>query len=257
MKHHTCARRIPFGASSNRDAIARHSANCWRCFTTLPLGRLDRLRDPHTFRRDADPSRRLRRRPPHRGELPAPPRRSRPPRARTRVRPRASTSLDDMRVTLVHVSAKPGTEEAFVAASLANATNSVEEPDNCRFDCLQDLDDPSRFVLVEIYRTPAGPAAHKETSHYLTWRDEVADMMARTAQPRKVRPDLPLAEPLGHHRRLTTKPGPGPRGGRPRATFPHPRRRRRPSRRRRRVRPRRARRRARRHESDHPRARAV
>ena len=82
--------------------------------------------------------------------------RARPARGRA-FAPRASTSLDDMQVTLVHVSAKPGTEEAFVAASLANATNSVEEPDNCRFDCLQDLDDPSRFVLVEIYRTPRDP----------------------------------------------------------------------------------------------------
>lgn len=135
--------------------------------------------------------------------------RARPARGRA-FAPRASTSLDDMQVTLVHVSAKPGTEEAFVAASLANATNSVEEPDNCRFDCLQDLDDPSRFVLVEIYRTPAGPAAHKETSHYLTWRDEVADMMAEPRAARKYVPIYPWPNLWGTTAASRRNPDPAP-----------------------------------------------
>jgi quinol monooxygenase YgiN len=54
----------------------------------------------------------------------------------------------------------------------------VQEPGIAAFDVLQQADDPARFVLTEAYRTPAAPAAHKETAHYATWRDTVAPMMA-------------------------------------------------------------------------------
>jgi quinol monooxygenase YgiN len=54
----------------------------------------------------------------------------------------------------------------------------VNEPGIARFDVLQQSDDPCRFVLVEVYRTPQAPAAHKETAHYAAWRDRVAEMMA-------------------------------------------------------------------------------
>ncbi|HUV62769.1 MAG TPA: putative quinol monooxygenase [Sedimentisphaerales bacterium] len=82
---------------------------------------------------------------------------------------------------LVHV--KPDRVEAFRAASLENARNSVREPGLARFDVIQQQEDPTRFVLVEVYRTPDDPAKHKETAHYRKWRDAVADMMAepRTA----------------------------------------------------------------------------
>eukprot|EP00123_Amoebidium_parasiticum_P007091 comp17871_c0_seq1/m.18067 comp17871_c0_seq1/g.18067 ORF comp17871_c0_seq1/g.18067 comp17871_c0_seq1/m.18067 type:complete len:108 (-) comp17871_c0_seq1:372-695(-) len=87
-----------------------------------------------------------------------------------------------MPITIVHVfvHVKAGTEEAFKAASLENARNSVQEPGIVRFDVLQQQDDPTRFVLVEIYRDDKAPAAHKETAHYNKWRDTVADMMAET-----------------------------------------------------------------------------
>ena len=78
----------------------------------------------------------------------------------------------------VHVHVKPACVEAFRAASLANAQASVEEPGIARFDVCQQNDDPTRFVLVEVYRTPEAPAAHKETAHYAAWRDAVAEMMA-------------------------------------------------------------------------------
>jgi quinol monooxygenase YgiN len=60
----------------------------------------------------------------------------------------------------------------------------VKEAGIARFDVIQHTDDPTRFVLVEVYRTPDAPAAHKETRHYQTWRDAVAEMMAtpRTSQ---------------------------------------------------------------------------
>lgn len=88
-----------------------------------------------------------------------------------------------MLVVHVHVHVKPEFVEAFRAASVENARNSVQEPGVARFDVIQQQDDPSRFVLVEVYRDAEAPARHKETAHYQTWRDTVADMMVapRTA----------------------------------------------------------------------------
>ena len=83
-----------------------------------------------------------------------------------------------MFVVHVDVHVKPESVEAFIEATLENARNSVQEPGIARFDVVQQLDDPTRFVLVEVYRTPDDPAKHKETAHYQTWRAAVADMMA-------------------------------------------------------------------------------
>ena len=83
-----------------------------------------------------------------------------------------------MLIVHVHVQVKPEFVEAFRLATKENARHSVREPGIARFDVLQQSDDPCRFVLVEVYRTPQAPAAHKETAHYAAWRDRVAEMMA-------------------------------------------------------------------------------
>jgi len=83
-----------------------------------------------------------------------------------------------MLVVHVFVHVKPEGVEAFKAATLENARNSVQEPGIARFDVVQQVDDPTRFVLVEVYRTADDPARHKETAHYKRWRETVADMMA-------------------------------------------------------------------------------
>jgi len=83
-----------------------------------------------------------------------------------------------MLIVHVHVRVKPECVEAFRRASLENATQSVKEPGIARFDVCQQQDDPTRFVLIEVYRTADAPAKHKETAHYQKWRDTVADMMA-------------------------------------------------------------------------------
>ena len=83
-----------------------------------------------------------------------------------------------MFIVHVHVHVKSESIEAFRAATLENAKNSVQEPGVVRFDVIQQKDDPTRFVLVEVYRTPDDPARHKETDHYQTWRDTVANLMA-------------------------------------------------------------------------------
>ncbi|GKY92038.1 hypothetical protein MPSEU_000175400 [Mayamaea pseudoterrestris] len=92
----------------------------------------------------------------------------------------------------VHVTCKPGTEESFRLATLENARQSALEPGIARFDVLQDATDPTKFCLIEVYQTSSeegtiennrAAKAHKETAHYMKWRDVVADMMAapRTA----------------------------------------------------------------------------
>lgn len=83
-----------------------------------------------------------------------------------------------MLIVHVFVHVKPDQVEAFRTASLENARNSVQEPGIARFDFIQQQDDPTRFVLVEVYRTSDDPGRHKETAHYQKWRDTVADMMA-------------------------------------------------------------------------------
>ena len=83
-----------------------------------------------------------------------------------------------MLVVHVFVHVKPEFVDAFKAATVENARHSVQEPGIARFDVVQQQDDPTRFVLVEVYRTADDPARHKETAHYAAWRDTVADMMA-------------------------------------------------------------------------------
>jgi autoinducer 2-degrading protein len=83
-----------------------------------------------------------------------------------------------MLIVHVHVHVKLECVEAFEQATVANARESIKEPGIARFDFMQQQDDPTRFVLVEAYRTAQAPAAHKETRHYQTWRDAVAPMMA-------------------------------------------------------------------------------
>jgi quinol monooxygenase YgiN len=83
-----------------------------------------------------------------------------------------------MLIVHVHIHVKPEAIDEFIAASTENARNSIQEPGIARFDLLQQADDPTRFILVEAYRTPDAPAQHKETAHYATWRDAVAPLMA-------------------------------------------------------------------------------
>jgi autoinducer 2-degrading protein len=87
-----------------------------------------------------------------------------------------------MQIVLVHVHVKPEFIEAFKQASLANASNSVKEAGIARFDVIQQMEDPTKFILVEVYKTAEAPAAHKETQHYARWRDTVTEMMAEPRQ---------------------------------------------------------------------------
>jgi quinol monooxygenase YgiN len=83
-----------------------------------------------------------------------------------------------MFIVHVFVHVKPEFVDEFKTVTTENAKNSILEPGITRFDIVQQLDDPTRFVLVEVYRTYEDPAKHKLTEHYIRWRDTVSDMMA-------------------------------------------------------------------------------
>ena len=83
-----------------------------------------------------------------------------------------------MHIAIVNVHVKDDAVAAFEAATEANARNSRLEAGVARFDVLQQRDDPTRFVLFEVYRDPEAAVAHKTTAHYLAWRDTVAPLMA-------------------------------------------------------------------------------
>jgi autoinducer 2-degrading protein len=87
-----------------------------------------------------------------------------------------------MNIVLVHVHVKPEFMEAFIQATKENASSSVKEPGIERFDVIQQVDDPAKFILVEVYKSNEASAAHKETAHYSKWRDTVAEMMAEARQ---------------------------------------------------------------------------
>ena len=83
-----------------------------------------------------------------------------------------------MFIVHVFVHVKEEFVEEFKAVTIENAKNSIQEPGIARFDIIQQQDDLTKFVLLEVYRTYEDPARHKVTEHYLRWRDTVADMMA-------------------------------------------------------------------------------
>jgi quinol monooxygenase YgiN len=84
-----------------------------------------------------------------------------------------------MLIVHVHIYVLPEYSEAFKAATVINAANSVQESGIARFDVMQDEADPAHFVLNEVYRSVEATVAHKETAHYAAWRDTVAPMMAK------------------------------------------------------------------------------
>lgn len=83
-----------------------------------------------------------------------------------------------MLIVHVHIHVRPDDVGRFIEATLANARASRQEPGIAQFELIQQKDDATRFVLIEVYRTAEDPARHKATAHYATWRDTVAPMMA-------------------------------------------------------------------------------
>lgn len=83
-----------------------------------------------------------------------------------------------MIVAMINVHVKPEYVDAFTSAIRENANNSIKEPGVARFDVYQQSDDPARFALIEIYRNEEAVTHHRESAHYIRWRDTVTEMMA-------------------------------------------------------------------------------
>ena len=96
-----------------------------------------------------------------------------------------------MYVVCIHVHVKPENREDFIRASLENARNTIQEPGSLRFDVIEQIDDPNRFMLYEVYRDEAGAKAHKETPHYARWAEAVAPWMAEPRRSVKYTPLFP------------------------------------------------------------------
>jgi len=96
-----------------------------------------------------------------------------------------------MFVTIVHVKVKPEFVEDFIKASAKNHHLSVKEPGNVRFDVLQNAENPTEFALYEAYEDQVASAAHKDTDHYLEWRETVASWMAKPREGVKYNGLLP------------------------------------------------------------------
>lgn len=102
-----------------------------------------------------------------------------------------------MLVVHVHIHVKSECIDDFITATVENASNSIQEHGVARFDLIQQNDDPTRFILVEVYRTAEDPARHKETTHYQRWRDSVAEMMAEPRSSVKYENIFPYDEGWG------------------------------------------------------------
>ncbi len=83
-----------------------------------------------------------------------------------------------MLIVQVNVQIKEEHIQDFIDASIENASKSINEPGIARFDILQELDNPNKFILNEVYLNDSAPAVHKETAHYKKWKETVADMMS-------------------------------------------------------------------------------
>jgi (4S)-4-hydroxy-5-phosphonooxypentane-2,3-dione isomerase len=83
-----------------------------------------------------------------------------------------------MIVSCVYIHVKPDAVDRFIEVTTENHRGSVKEAGNLRFDIIQQVDDPCRFMLYEAYESEADAADHKTTSHYLNWRNQVNDLMA-------------------------------------------------------------------------------
>jgi quinol monooxygenase YgiN len=86
--------------------------------------------------------------------------------------------MEFMHILTVYAQVKPEHIETFKQATIENAVHSRREPLVARFDVLQQADDPTRFALIEVYRSPEGHARHRETAHYNAWAEKVTEMLA-------------------------------------------------------------------------------
>lgn len=79
-----------------------------------------------------------------------------------------------------HLRAHPEAVELYKERLLRHARTSLEcEPGGClRFDVHQDRDDPTLFLLIEVYRDETAFEQHRASAHFLTYREDTKDWVA-------------------------------------------------------------------------------
>jgi len=82
-----------------------------------------------------------------------------------------------MQIYIVNIHVFPNDLDNFIRATIDNVSNSIKEPGIIGFDFIQQIDDPTKFMLFEVYKNDEARNSHKETDHYLRWRESVKDMM--------------------------------------------------------------------------------
>jgi autoinducer 2-degrading protein len=74
-----------------------------------------------------------------------------------------------MFVLTVYLEAKPENLEALKTEASINARATLAEPGALRFDFLQQVDEPTKFMLYEVYRSEEAFQAHQQTDHFKRW----------------------------------------------------------------------------------------
>lgn len=86
-----------------------------------------------------------------------------------------------MHIVLVRLTVRPELLDEFERALTHNARESVAKDKGClRFDVSQQYDDPSKWILYEIYDAPEAHAAHRQSPHFLAF----AEVMSRAVTER-------------------------------------------------------------------------
>jgi quinol monooxygenase YgiN len=86
-----------------------------------------------------------------------------------------------MHFVIVNIQVKGYMVDAFIQETVKNVQGSLEEQEVVSFDFLQSKDDPTKFLLIEVYKNEASVVTHQQTSHYLIWKEADNGMME---QPR-------------------------------------------------------------------------
>ena len=84
-----------------------------------------------------------------------------------------------MRAILAYLTTKPGKEAQFQEQMTAQATRCLAtEPGCLQFAVVQDPKDPTRFVMLEVYKDDAAIKAHQDSQHFKDFRPVVGDLIA-------------------------------------------------------------------------------
>lgn len=76
----------------------------------------------------------------------------------------------------IFIKIKPDRLDEFMRVALADAAESIKEPDNLRFEIWRQPDDPTRLVVFEIYRSEDAVAFHRQQPYVQAWRAAVEAM---------------------------------------------------------------------------------